>query len=229
MSIAIQSAVWEHSSFSGTALLLLLAIADFADDEGRSFPSISTLARKIRSTPRNTQLTIRALKASGELEIETGQGPHGTNLYTVKPTSGVKSTSGMKPTSRRGEVLRRLPLKPTSSKPSMNHQEPTCVSAAKQISRFLDFWKAYPRKRSKGDAEKAWSKQNLDAKVDEIIAAVEAQKTWPDWLKDNGRFIPHPASWLNAKGWENELGTLDVSNSRIPNQNLAPRKFKAVM
>jgi len=23
-----------------------------------------------------------------------------------------------------------------------------------------------------------------------------------DWRKDSGQFIPHPATWLNAKGWE---------------------------
>ena len=28
-----------------------------------------------------------------------------------------------------------------------------------------------------------------------------------DWLEDDGKYIPHPATWLNAKGWEDEYGS----------------------
>ena len=30
--------------------------------------------------------------------------------------------------------------------------------------------------------------------------------TIEDWRKENGKFIPYPGTWLNAKGWESELG-----------------------
>jgi len=39
--------VWEHSSQKGTLLLLLLAVADFADKDGKAYPSIRTLANRI--------------------------------------------------------------------------------------------------------------------------------------------------------------------------------------
>ncbi|WP_040683197.1 hypothetical protein [Thermosinus carboxydivorans] len=38
----------------------------------------------------------------------------------------------------------------------------------------------------------------------EIIAGLEKAVACHDWLKDGGRFIPYPATWLNAKGWEDE-------------------------
>ena len=98
MSIRVQAELWSSSKQAGTALLLLLAIADFADDEGRAYPSVSTLAQKIRSSTRNTQLLLKKLKDSGELTIVYGSGPRGCNRYQVlmgvKPTSGVKVTSG---------------------------------------------------------------------------------------------------------------------------------------
>lgn len=67
------------------------------------------------------------------------------------------------------------------------------------------FWRAYPRKKSKGDAEKAWAKIHPDEQLTEhILRAVEQAKTSADWRKDGGQFIPHPATWLNRRGWEDE-------------------------
>lgn len=81
----------------------------------------------------------------------------------------------------------------------------TCASA-KQIPvmhGFEQFWSSYPKKKNKGDAEKAWRVIKPDsALVPRLIEAVEAAKRCSDWLKDGGKYIPYPASWLRAKGWE---------------------------
>lgn len=72
--------------------------------------------------------------------------------------------------------------------------------------RFETFWTVYPKKLAKGAARRAWQKLRPDARLTaEIIAAVEQQKTWPHWLKDAGQFIPHPATWLNAGRWQDEM------------------------
>jgi len=75
--------VWEHSAQKGTLLLLLLAVADFADKDGKAYPSIRTLANRIRMSPRNTQRAVIALVASTELAVRSEDGPHGTNIYQV--------------------------------------------------------------------------------------------------------------------------------------------------
>ena len=73
-------------------------------------------------------------------------------------------------------------------------------------SRFARFWEAYPRKRGKGQAEKAWKKLNPNEQLlEKILQAIERAKTSDDWQKDNGQYIPHPGTWLNAKGWEDEF------------------------
>lgn len=70
---------------------------------------------------------------------------------------------------------------------------------------FDRFWKAYPLKKAKQAALKAWKKINPDKQLAEtIIAAVEKQKRWEDWIRDNGQYIPHPATWLNQGRWEDE-------------------------
>jgi hypothetical protein len=40
--------------------------------------------------------------------------------------------------------------------------------------------------------------------LQEIISAVEAQKQSSQWLEENGKFIPYPATWLNGKRWQDE-------------------------
>lgn len=70
---------------------------------------------------------------------------------------------------------------------------------------FNDFWKVYPKKVSKANALKAWNKlKPNDNLVREILFALEKQKQSSQWQKDNGQFIPYPATWLNGRRWEDE-------------------------
>jgi hypothetical protein len=69
---------------------------------------------------------------------------------------------------------------------------------------FDAFWKAYPRKVAKAAAIKAWKKIN-PVWLPQILEALERQRQSPQWLKDGGQYIPHPATWLNQRRWEDEL------------------------
>lgn len=75
----------------------------------------------------------------------------------------------------------------------------------KQEELFARFWAAYPKKRSKGQAEKAWTKLQPDEQlVETMLTAIERAKKSEEWRKENGRYIPYPATWLNGKRWEDE-------------------------
>ena len=93
MSIKIMSQVWAESQQDGGNLLVLLAIADFADDWGVSFPSVLTLAKKSRLSESSVHRILRHLQDSGELQIKRQEGPHGCNLYVVNGT-GAKIAPG---------------------------------------------------------------------------------------------------------------------------------------
>lgn len=68
---------------------------------------------------------------------------------------------------------------------------------------FCKFWESYPKKRSKGDAYKAWCVTgDKRPAVDTIIKAITVLKASPDWTKDGGQYIPYPSTWLRAWGWE---------------------------
>ncbi len=67
---------------------------------------------------------------------------------------------------------------------------------------FEIFWKVYPRKVGKEAAYKAWGK--LKPPIEACLSTLEWQKESRDWLKDGGEYIPHPATWLNQKRWQDE-------------------------
>lgn len=74
---------------------------------------------------------------------------------------------------------------------------------------FDDFWTAYPRKKGKGAARRAWDKAMRTRAAEDraplaqaIVDAVLQQKTWPEW--DDPKFVPHPSTWLNQERWNDE-------------------------
>ena len=68
---------------------------------------------------------------------------------------------------------------------------------------FEEFWKAYPRKEGKQKARQAFEKVTVP--LETLLQALEQQKQSAQWTKDGGQFIPHPATWLNGKRWEDQL------------------------
>lgn len=69
MSIRIMTKVWDGYPKGGTELLALLALADWSDDEGRCFPSINSIAKKIRLKERQVQRTVNQLINEGFVTI----------------------------------------------------------------------------------------------------------------------------------------------------------------
>jgi hypothetical protein len=93
--------VWTHSKTTGSDRLVLLAIADHADDEGRAWPSIGTIAEMANISHRQCQRIIRRLQLEyAELSIDEGHGRSNTHVYTVlagKEKGDIKDDTTMSP------------------------------------------------------------------------------------------------------------------------------------
>jgi len=159
MSIRVTSKVWEHSAHKGTTLLVLLSLADQANDEGWCWPSIGTIAAKSRMSERQVQRAIQSLAASGEIEIAAGAGPGKVNRYrvlterlgrgpapadialdgddggdnlsplTVTPVSPPDAGEGVTSTVVEGDIHGQKGVTPVSPKPLKNRQEPRRAGA----------------------------------------------------------------------------------------------------
>jgi uncharacterized protein YdaU (DUF1376 family) len=98
--------------------------------------------------------------------------------------------------------IRQAMLEQCSPPPPLPKEEPKPLA---HPDGFAEFWIAYPKKKSKGSALKAWTKLRPDGELRvQILGAIATQRASAQWHKDGGQFIPHPASWLNARGWEDE-------------------------
>ena len=67
---------------------------------------------------------------------------------------------------------------------------------------FELFWNNYPKKVGKGKAEIAWIKHRPN--IDLVLKTLTWQNQSHDWFADNGKFIPYPTTWINAKRWLDE-------------------------
>src|SRR5437763_16906034 len=83
MSFLASNAVWNHSKQKSGRLIVLLKLADFANDQGISGPAVSTLAKYARICERHVQRCLEKLQRDGELKIVHNGGPKGSNLYKI--------------------------------------------------------------------------------------------------------------------------------------------------
>lgn len=161
------SRVWEYSKHSGTDLLMLLALADYSDDAGNSYPAVGTLATKCRMQPRNATYILKALQASGELVVRPNEGPKGTNRYRIALETlqgiagGVQGVAGaedctppLQSSASPPATHCALPLQPVAPKPSGTVKEPS--------------------ENRQGNARTRAAAPQCPPDVD--------QQTWTDWL-----------------------------------------------
>lgn len=95
-----------------------------------------------------------------------------------------------------------------------------------QQQRFNTFWELYPNKKSKQDAIKAWAKIKPDeALFTRMMNAIRAQLNSVEWHKENGQYIPYPASWLNGGCWDDVVKPMPTGGARAdpaPPQEFTP-------
>jgi len=70
---------------------------------------------------------------------------------------------------------------------------------------FEAFWAEYPNRKGKGKAREAFKRAIKKTSVGIMVEAVKKQRQGSQWTKDDGRFIPYPATWLNQERWEDEV------------------------
>lgn len=89
----------------------------------------------------------------------------------------------------------------------------------KPDTEFDAFWSAYPRKNGKDAARKAWRNRHDRPNLSVLLRAIEAQKRLPQWVKDDGQFIPYPATWINQGRWQ------DSATVTAPSRDHVEREF----
>lgn len=251
MSIRVMAKIWKSSQARGGELLVLLAIADFADDDGIAYPSVSTLGKKARLSERQVQRAIRRLTALGELAVETGKGPHGCHLYRVTDCqvsdcqgdklSGVTSmTQGGDISGRRGVTsMSPNPLKRTVIEPSIPPTPQIFHPVDAVEHEFVEFWGIYPmrngKRLDKPKALKKWKGLSAEDRK-QVLVAVQHYASSQMVLKGFG--IKDPHRWLRDgkdnqpwKDWldpeqQQEGKGLHNEKVKLPRSGFADRNYR---
>jgi hypothetical protein len=164
MSIKLMSAVWERDDLTSTQKLVLLALADWANDEGLCWPSIDRVALKASLTSRGVQKTIRALEEMQFLRKEEIKG-RGNKYWVSLPTNDVHPRTTFTP-----PVSQVHPSpEPRSPNTSITHQLTTkYIIEGYPVWLPIDSWKGWvemrnQRKRPLTDRAKARALTKLEA------------------------------------------------------------------
>ena len=220
MSLEASKAVWQHSRARGTARLILLALADHADEAGVAWPSLSRLAEYANVTKPNVCRNISCLIEMGELcrvgTVPSKQGKPGTKykilmvrLRTVKEAKwcGAGSLNGAE----------------AHHEPSLNHHSSILISETHQNfetitdetldetldeKNFSDFWQQYPKRVGKGAARKSYLKAVQKVSHAKIMEGLSRYSPDPN-------FTCNPSTWLNQERWDDEQyidGTANRTN-----------------
>lgn len=160
------------------------------------------LSRVLRCSEAAFMAALDDLQATGTADVTKCR----TNVTLInrrmREVFKVREDSRLRQRRRRG----REDVTPnvTSYSSSSSSKDPPTPMGLESL--FLIWWEAYPLKIAKQDAVKAWAKIHPDqGLLDKMLAAIDVQSKSQKWMKDEGAFIPHPASWLNKRRWEDDL------------------------
>lgn len=139
--------VLERSRSRNAARVVLLVLADRADDNGASYPSMASLTREAMVSRNAAHTALQRLVALGELQIDYNAGPQFCNVYRLllplPKTGPVPETVPLPKTGQTPPKNCATPLPKTGPKPSGNHQEPSVINKHARAS--IDECRAFAR------------------------------------------------------------------------------------
>ena len=189
----------KESEINGTPLAMFLLAK----------PNIDTALRKSEAgalggtaTQERNKNNDKQDKSTPQAEVKQTSSTFQADLKQDKstPQAEVKQTSS----------TFQADLKQDKSTPQAINDKGDMIKDIKNTVRQIDvdfdaFWSEYPKKVGKGAAKKAFEKARKKATLESLVTAVRRQKCGSQWTREDGRFIPNPATWLNQERWEDEV------------------------
>ena len=202
------SAVWDCALVGPTKRLVLLALADNANDEGECWPSVATLSRKTGLCERAVRTSLRQLEADGWISTLVNGGRRGANRYAINPAPdapGIKCPPAPDAPHPRHQMP--PPPAPDAPEPPFNHHlEPSFFGdnppkPKKRGCQLPDGW--VPNDINVSDAMKrGFSEREIEIEADQFRNHHRSKGStfkcwdaaWRTWLGNARKFGRSPAS-----------------------------------
>jgi len=240
------TAVFDRYPVGGGEMLLALALADFASDDGtRVYPGIKHLSQKTRQSERTVQYQLRSMEKLGWLILvnagDGGKGQHREyrvdpswikgadyapfeRVQSTTPKGATDDTKGCNPQHQTVQpVAPTINHERTISEPLKNHQ----CDVNSYPADFEFAWSLYPARpgKSKKAAYTAWMARLKDKKTaEQMTAGVRAYAEWCRAMNLEPHYIKQPETFFGPKEFflsEWPLPGMRAGNMP-PAQNLRP-------
>lgn len=229
MSIRLMTHIWDHGPQQISERIVLLALADFANDEGLCWPSMARISQRALLTRRALQRVISRLEANGWLTVQRNRGRGNVNLFTVheslkslgdggtahKESAGKAHDSAVLPDTKKATWAKGKATSETENaspgSPRTTTDPPMDSERGARARAFDRFWEKWPDAigSDKLKAELAFdtlSPKEWQQAIDGIMPAHKA-------LRAMGRTkLPAAATFLAQRKWEEIDGQSEPTN-----------------
>ncbi len=189
-----------------------------AEDETHlAWPTLARLAADTEVSKRTVQRTLEALQDRGVIIDTTVRRDSGAVVYRLavdlEIIARVAGKNGHPPADREDSQnghasVAKMATPPIAKMATLNYtieeatqsNSQTPANAKPALSRFDEFWAAYPRKVGKPDAVKAFTKALKKTDFAGLMVGLKGYR-----FSEDPQYIPHPATWLNKERWVLEL------------------------
>lgn len=208
--------VWDLDGLKAGPKFVLLALADYADEDNSCFPGQAKIAARVACSVDTVARSLKILEEAGLITRTARRKDDGYRTSDrfvlhvgAQPCKLPGSSSPRKQPDSYPANTPILTPQIAGVTPSKNPQYETPVSITLD-SAFETWWSAYPNRKGKGHARKAFERAvakispDLSVALDVLVTGARAYAAQEKAKGSEPRFIKHPATWLNAEGWTDE-------------------------
>lgn len=190
--MSFEAMKWASEQVAGTSTnkLLLLLLANYADQDFRCFPSIKKLAVMAECGESTIRRSLKDLAKRDLIEIKPRYEPYGERC---RQTSNIYTLRGFQNETHPPVKLTPAPLS-KSTGDITSHINQSIYTIA-----FEEFWSVYPRRpnSSKKDAFAKFKKALTKITALELIQITELFAK--SMANKDPQYIPHASTWLNQE------------------------------
>lgn len=213
---------------SPTRKVLMLLVADYADEDWSCYPGQATLAERTELGERTVRRLLAELEEEGWLRRERRQRPDGyrtsDRIFILRDGPSEQPATVAAPDLPANEAA---PYRPPDAalpasvaaqeepsveppvEPPVLFRAPATIPPPRQGHgpgwdlTFTAFWDVYPRKAGKAAARRAWDKalRRVHGNADVIVAGAMRYRDDPNREPE---YTAHATTWLNQDRWEDE-------------------------
>ena len=233
--MSIKCMVWAWGlNLPAPVKLVLLALADHADDQGVCWPGIRGVANKCNLSHRSVQRHVQDMVARGMVRVEErfrADGSRSSNLYRLSVGGGMESPGGVRPTvgvvtESHLPVTSASPLEPSFKTSIETSGEKDSPAVRKRTSGAIttETWEAYSQAYQRRYGTDPVRNQKVNSQLANLVQRLgqeEAPAVAAFFVNHNGRFYMqgmHQVSLLlrDAEKLRTEWFTGQMTANRYP-------------